>query len=137
LRIAKRSAARWSAQISRLHREQVPDALGFFDPKKPEMLGDLLAEFYGDLAPGRAFRARREAAFALTRKRASDYGSRLLEMTVDAASTPEAETILPKSKEPESFLNQTPASSEEKNAYVKELKIRKPTRIPNYPPSDS
>jgi len=35
-----------------VHREQVPDALGFFDPKKPEMLGDLLAEFYGDLEPG-------------------------------------------------------------------------------------
>jgi len=46
-------------------------------------------------------------------------------MTVEAASTPQAETVLPKPKEPESFLNQTPASSEEKNAYFKELKIRK------------
>ena len=107
-----------------VHREQVPDALGFFDPKKPEMLGDLLAEFYGDLEPGPNL-SREEAASALTRNHASDYGSRLLEMTMEAAGTPEAETVLPRSKEPESFLNQTPASSEQKNAYVKELSIRK------------
>ena len=56
-----------------VHREQVPDALGFFDPKKPEMLADLLAEIYGDLRPGPDLQ-REEASIALARKRASDYG---------------------------------------------------------------
>ena len=32
-----------------VHREQVPDALGFFDPMKPEILADLLAKIYPDL----------------------------------------------------------------------------------------
>ena len=33
-----------------VHREQAPDALGFFDPKKPELLADLLADIYEDFA---------------------------------------------------------------------------------------
>ena len=68
-----------------VHREQVPAALGFFDPREPEMLADLLAEVYGDLTPGPDPQSE-DAAFALARQRASDYGSRLLEMTWEAAN---------------------------------------------------
>jgi glycosyltransferase involved in cell wall biosynthesis len=92
-----------------VHREQVPDALGFFDPKKPEMLADLLAEIYGDLRPGPDLE-REEAAFELARKRALDYGCRLLEMTSDA--------MLKKLK---SLLTEATARSEEQISYIKEL----------------
>jgi len=96
-----------------VHREQVPDALGFFDPNKPEMLADLLAEIYGDLRPGPDLQ-REEAAFALARKRASDYGSRLVEMTKEAI-------VATKVKELEFLLHETNARSEQQSKYIKEL----------------
>jgi glycosyltransferase involved in cell wall biosynthesis len=91
-----------------VHREQVPDALGFFDPTKPEMLADLLAEIYGDLPPGPDIQ-REEAALELARKRASDYGCRLLEMTKEAMF-----------KKLESLLKETAARSEEQSKYSEE-----------------
>jgi glycosyltransferase involved in cell wall biosynthesis len=91
-----------------VHREQVPDALGFFDPTKPEMLADLLAEIYGDLPPGPDIQ-REEAALELARKRASDYGCRLLEMTKEAML-----------KKLESLLKETAARSEEQSKYSEE-----------------
>ena len=81
-----------------MHREQVPDALGFFDPKKPEMLADLLAEIYGDLRPGPDLQ-REEASIALARKRASDYGRYLFEMTKEAADLHEKERIATRLRE--------------------------------------
>jgi glycosyltransferase involved in cell wall biosynthesis len=82
-----------------VHREQVPDALGFFDPTKPEMLADLLADIYGDLRPGPDLQ-REEAAIALARMRASDYGHRLLQMTSEAM-------VATRLKERESLLKET------------------------------
>jgi glycosyltransferase involved in cell wall biosynthesis len=87
-----------------VHREQVPDALGFFDPKRPEMLADLLAEIYGDLPPGPNIQ-KEEAALELARKRALDYGCRLLEMTTEATVHK---------------LRETTARFEEQSKYVKE-----------------
>ena len=95
-----------------VHREQVPDALGFFDPKKPEMLANLLAETYEELRPGPDLQ-REEAAFALARKRASDYGCSLIEMAREAMLT----TRL---KELESLLKETSASAEQQGNYIKQ-----------------
>jgi Glycosyl transferase family 2/Glycosyl transferases group 1 len=75
-----------------VHREQVPDALGFFDPKEPAVLAELLAEIYGDLLPGPDLQ-KEDAAFALARQRAFDYGARLLEMTWEAANLDQAERL--------------------------------------------
>jgi glycosyltransferase involved in cell wall biosynthesis len=91
-----------------VHREQVPDALGFFDPTKPEMLADLLAGIFRDLPPGPDIQ-KEEAALEFARKRASDYGHCLLEMT--------REVML---KKLESLLKETAARSEEQSIYVKE-----------------
>jgi uncharacterized protein (DUF3084 family) len=87
-----------------VHREQVPDALGFFDPKKPEMLANLLAETYEDLRPGPDLQ-REEAAFELARS--------LIEMAREAMLT----TRL---KELESLLKETSASAEQQDNYIKQ-----------------
>jgi glycosyltransferase involved in cell wall biosynthesis len=103
-----------------VHREQVPDALGFFDPNKPEMLADLLAEIYEDLRPGPDLQ-REEAAFTLARKRASDYGRDLLEMTREAANLDAPEMVATRVKERESLPKETAAGSEQQINCIKEL----------------
>jgi hypothetical protein len=95
-----------------VHREQVPDALGFFDPKKPEMLANLLAETYEELRPGPDLQ-REEAAFELARRRASDYACSLIEMAREAMLT----TRL---KELESLLKEMSASAEQQGNYIKQ-----------------
>jgi hypothetical protein len=35
-----------------VHREHVPDTLGYFDPEKPEALAEQFVEIYGELRPG-------------------------------------------------------------------------------------
>jgi glycosyltransferase involved in cell wall biosynthesis len=95
-----------------VHREQVPDALGFFDPMKPEMLADLLGEIYPDLPPGPNIQGE-EAALKLARKRAFDYGCELLEMTREALL-----------KKLESMLQETTARSEEAVARSEEKSRR-------------
>ncbi len=99
-----------------VHREQVPDALGFFDPKKPETLADLLADIYADLRPGPDLQ-REDAAFALARKRASDYGYALIEMTREAM-------VATRLKELESLVEETTARSEQQRKYIEELEAR-------------
>jgi glycosyltransferase involved in cell wall biosynthesis len=125
-----------------VHREQVPDALGFFDPRKPEMLTDLLTEIYGDLPPGPDLQ-REEAAFALARARASEYGNCLFEMAREAViisreavvasreaavASREAEiasreaVVATRLEELESLLKETAAArSEEQSNYIDEL----------------
>jgi glycosyltransferase involved in cell wall biosynthesis len=97
-----------------VHREQVPDALGFFDPMKPEMLADLLAEIYGDLRPGPDLQ-REEAAFALARKHASEYGFRLLEMTSEAARLNELERVGSRPRALESLSNESTPDSKQQS----------------------
>jgi glycosyltransferase involved in cell wall biosynthesis len=99
-----------------VHREQVPEALGFFDPKKPEMLADLLAEIYGDLRPGPDSQ-REEAAFALARKHASDYGWNLLDMARDAITTERLKAL-------ECLHKEAITRSGEQSKYIKELEAR-------------
>jgi glycosyltransferase involved in cell wall biosynthesis len=121
-----------------VHREQVPDALGFFDPTKSEMLADLLAEIYGDLRPGPDLQ-REEAAFALARVRASEYGDCLFEMATEAVITSREAVVASREaaiasreaavatrlEELESLLRETVARSEEQSNYIKELEIRR------------
>jgi glycosyltransferase involved in cell wall biosynthesis len=113
-----------------VHREQVPDALGFFDPKRPEALADLLAEIYGDLRPGPDLQ-REEAAFALARTQASDYGCCLVEMAREAMVTARNETLLREHeslrkehdslrKEHESLLKEHDSLLKEHNSLLKE-----------------
>jgi glycosyltransferase involved in cell wall biosynthesis len=95
-----------------VHREQIPDALGFFDPTNPGMLAELLAQIYPDLPPGPDIQ-REEAALELARKRAFHYGSELLEMTREAQL-----------KKLESTLQETTARSEEITARSEEITAR-------------
>ena len=93
-----------------VHHEQVPDALGFFDPEQPERLADLLAGVYGDLRPGPDLQME-EASFALARERASNYGRDLVEMTKEAAILHEQERVASTLRELESLLKETNAST--------------------------
>jgi len=110
-----------------VHREQVPDALGFFDPKRPETLADLLAAIYGDLRPGPDLQ-REEAAFALARTQASDYGCCLIEMAKEAMVTTRQETLLKEHesllKEHESLLQEHEALRKEHESFLKEAAAR-------------
>jgi glycosyltransferase involved in cell wall biosynthesis len=99
-----------------VHREQVPDALGFFDPMKPEMLADLLGEIYPDLPPGPNIQGE-EAALKLARKRAFDYGCELLEMTREALLR-RLESML---QETTARSKEVAARSEEQGRYIKEI----------------
>jgi glycosyltransferase involved in cell wall biosynthesis len=63
-----------------VHREQVPHALGFFDPANPETLAELLAAVYERLPPGPDFEAE-QVGLELARKRAFVYGCELFEMS--------------------------------------------------------
>jgi len=92
-----------------VHREQVPDALGFFDPEKPEMLADVLAAIYEDLPPGPDVQ-REAAALELARKRAFTYGCELFEMTKEALL-----------KKLDFLLREANALSEEKSKYIQAL----------------
>jgi glycosyltransferase involved in cell wall biosynthesis len=121
-----------------VHREQVPDALGFFDPTKSEMLADLLAEIYGNLRPGPDIQ-REEAAFALARVRASEYGKCLFEMSREAviasreaaiasreaAIASREAVVATRLEELESLLKETAARSEEQSNYINELETRR------------
>jgi glycosyltransferase involved in cell wall biosynthesis len=93
-----------------VHREQVPDALGFFDPEKSETLADLLAGVYEDLPAGPDLQ-REEASFALARERASEYGRDLVEMTKEAAVLHEQERVAATLMRLESLLKETNAST--------------------------
>jgi glycosyltransferase involved in cell wall biosynthesis len=107
-----------------VHREQVPDALGYFDPENPEALAELLAEIYGELRPGPDLQ-REETALALARKRASDYGCRLLEMskeTIVAAKLKAYEALL---KEHSALLKETTLRFDEQTEYIRELEGNK------------
>jgi glycosyltransferase involved in cell wall biosynthesis len=113
-----------------VHREQVPDALGFFDPTKPAALADLLAQIYPDLPPGPDIE-REEVALELARKRAFGYGCELLEMTREA-KLKELEAVLQetiarsaeataRSEEAVARSEEAMARSEEQRKYIKEL----------------
>jgi glycosyltransferase involved in cell wall biosynthesis len=106
-----------------VHREQVPDALGFFDPTKPAVLADLLAKIYPDLPPGPDIE-REEVALELARKRAFGYGCELLEMTREA-KLKELEAVLQetiaRSEEATARSTEAAARSEEQRKYINEL----------------
>ena len=112
-----------------VHREQAPDALGFFDPKKPEMLADLLADIYEDLPPGPDLQ-REEASLSLARRRALDYANRFLEITKEVVDL-HAQKL-------ESLLEETIASRSRSNRAntSRNSRIANPTSIPNYLVSD-
>ncbi len=61
-----------------VHREQVPDALGFFDCDDPESLAALIGNLWPDLAPG-PDGAREVMALDEHRVFAKDYAAQLLE----------------------------------------------------------
>ena len=106
-----------------VHREQVPDALGFFDPTKSETLADLLAEIYGDLRPGPDIQ-REEAAFALARMRASEYGNCLFEMAREAVIASREAVVATRLEKLESLLKESAARSEQQSKYIEDLKTR-------------
>jgi glycosyltransferase involved in cell wall biosynthesis len=66
-----------------IHREQAPSALGFFDPDRPEALGEVLAATWSDLEPGPDAPAE-EAALAKERRFAREHGERLLALCREA-----------------------------------------------------
>jgi hypothetical protein len=106
-----------------VHREQVPDALGFFDPTKSETLADLLAEIYGNLRPGPDIQ-REEAAFALARVRASEYGNCLFEMAREAVIASREAVVATRLEKLESLLKESAARSEQQSKYIEDLKTR-------------
>jgi glycosyltransferase involved in cell wall biosynthesis len=109
-----------------VHREQVPDALGFFDPTKPETLADLLASVYGDLPPGPDYQ-REEAGFALARNRAFEYGVRLLESAREAmaAGKPQVNDDLLQEREPESLPEETVGNAKEQKLEEQKAEVQR------------
>lgn len=69
-----------------VHREQAPHALGFFDPRSPEALADLLTATWPELSPGPDSEGE-EAALAQERSFAREHGERLLAICREAAET--------------------------------------------------
>ncbi len=66
-----------------VHREQIPDSLGFFDPYKPKDLADKLGLHYQSLSPGPDIE-REQNSFKSARQRSLDYGTRLIEIAREA-----------------------------------------------------
>jgi glycosyltransferase involved in cell wall biosynthesis len=66
-----------------VHREQAPQALGFFDPESPEDLAELLAATWPELTAGPDLDLE-EAALAEERRFARDHGERLLAICREA-----------------------------------------------------
>ena len=66
-----------------VHREQVPDALGFFDPYKPKDLASLIDKIYASLPTG-PDRVKEEAASEINKSRAMEYGKTILDICHEA-----------------------------------------------------
>ena len=67
-----------------IHREQAPNALGFFDSHNAEQLAALLAEYFPQLSPGPSFDAEANA-LAAAKSRSLDCGKALLAIGREAA----------------------------------------------------
>ena len=67
------------------HREQAPDALGFFPVDSPERLAELIAEVFPGLAPGPA--ANEADALAAARLRSEAFGRSLIAITREATES--------------------------------------------------
>jgi glycosyltransferase involved in cell wall biosynthesis len=67
-----------------LHREQAPQAVGFFDPKQPTELVHLLEQCWPNLTSGPNLEAE-QTALAIERQFATDYGIALWQTCAEAA----------------------------------------------------
>jgi glycosyltransferase involved in cell wall biosynthesis len=68
-----------------VHREQVPDAIGFFPTDGPEVLAEVLGENWGGLEPGPDFE-REEKALDAEREFARRHGEEVLRVCREACS---------------------------------------------------
>ena len=66
-----------------VHREQAPEALGFFPCDRPDILGDLLVSHWPALEPGPCS-ASEERALSKERDFAREHGRRLLKICQEA-----------------------------------------------------
>ena len=67
-----------------VHREQAPKALGFFGTDQAEVLADLLAAHWNDLAPGPNYTLEQQS-LALEREFSARHGKALLDLCVETA----------------------------------------------------
>jgi glycosyltransferase involved in cell wall biosynthesis len=75
-----------------VHREQVPDALGFFSPDSPDDLAALLAKHYPQLAAGPDLSIERNA-LTQTKSHAAEFGRALLSIAREAVAIAHPEGI--------------------------------------------
>ena len=68
-----------------LHREQAPNAVGFFGPTRPNELADLMERVWADLSPG-PDPNREQIALNEERAFAHGYGETLWQICAEAAS---------------------------------------------------
>jgi glycosyltransferase involved in cell wall biosynthesis len=68
-----------------LHREQAPGAMGFFDPKQPQQLADLLEQHWPQLTAGPDLTAETRC-LTMEREFARDYGTALWQTCAEAAA---------------------------------------------------
>ena len=67
-----------------VHREQAPKALGFFGTDRAEVLSELLAAYWNDLAPGPSYTVEQQS-LALERAFSVRHGKALLDLCVETA----------------------------------------------------
>src|SRR6185369_16760894 len=68
-----------------VHREQAPNALGFFGTDRAEVLSELLAAYWNDLAPGPSYTLEQQS-LASERAFSARHGKALLALCVETAA---------------------------------------------------